>query len=154
MVCIRVQPQWAYFEIFGCLRYVGLTISGTSGLKTGILTIDTFDFPLVSLLLSRCTQSYNSCLLCGSLLVLQINQCVQEVCRKRLPCLFTSSKRDKMCEWPLNLQLAKACGLKDENITYYDLEENIVSGPPKGQILEQGSWCNLEGSSTCTWCAF
>ena len=40
--------------------------------------------------------------------------------------LFSSTQNDKVCEWPLNLELSKACGLQEENITFFDKDEKVI----------------------------
>jgi hypothetical protein len=63
----------------------------------------------------------------------QIRASAEKVKQKKLPALFSSTQDDKICEWPLNLELSKACGLQDQNIMLYDKEENLTQDA-KGRV--------------------
>jgi len=46
--------------------------------------------------------------------------------------LFAFTQNDKLVEWQIQLEFAKHCGARDNNITWLDALGNIVKGPSLG----------------------
>ncbi|ELU06632.1 hypothetical protein CAPTEDRAFT_189267 [Capitella teleta] len=106
------------FLLLAYQKMGGIKINDHAGLKEGLFTIANFNYPL-------------------------INECAKEFQMKGVPTLFTATENDVVCEWPLNLELSQACGLRDENTIYYDKDEKALQevngvGYPRGVYFERG----------------
>jgi len=49
------------------------------------------------------------------------------------------TQNDVLLEWQLPLQLARNCGADERQITYFDAEEQVTSGPDVGKCTSSST---------------
>ena len=63
----------------------------------------------------------------------QIRDDAERICAKRLPIVSSVTQNDRILEWEIPVNLARLCGATDGQITFFDENEQAVSGPRSGQ---------------------
>lgn len=63
----------------------------------------------------------------------QAGQNAEKIAKKNMPVVFACAKKDKIVEWHLGLEAAKRCGVSEKNITIFDENEHVQSGPSLGK---------------------
>jgi len=69
----------------------------------------------------------------------QIRDDVRRLRSKQLPLVSAMTQNDVLLEWQLPLQLARNCGADERQITYFDAEEQVTSGPDVGKCTSSST---------------